>query len=148
RIFGLASVRVETAGGTSSVIEIAYLKKAEAENLRFEVLAHVDGVVDELGEPDEALDAEPHRIADEHTDIIPEIPIRRSLAAAGLRVTTIVTIALIIVIIVTPVPLSTVIPILVGLVPGVWGILDSSWRFNAQVNEEENTLNIAYGLAD
>src|SRR5699024_11392787 len=34
------------------------------------------------------------------------------------------------------------------LVPGVWGILDSSWRFNAQVNEEENTLNIAYGLAD
>lgn len=148
RIFGLASVRVETAGGTSSVIEIAYLKKAEAEKLRLEVLAHVHGVVDEPGEPEEALDAEPRRSAAEHPDIIPEIPIRRSLAAAGLRVTTIVTIALVIVIIVTPVPLSTVIPILVGLVPGVWGILDSSWRFNAQVNEEENTLNIAYGLAD
>src|SRR5699024_2870475 len=148
RIFGLASVRVETAGGTSSVIEIAYLKKAEAEKLRLEVLAHVHGVVDEPGEPEEALDAEPHRIAAEHPDIIPEIPIRRSLAAAGLRVMTILTIALVIVIIVTPVPLSTVIPILFGLVPGVWGILDSSWRFNAQVNEEENTLNIAYGLAD
>src|SRR5699024_3641346 len=148
RIFGHASVRVETAGGTSSVIEIAYLKKAEAEKLRLEVLAHVQGVVDEPGEPEEALDAEHHRIAAEYPDIIPKIPIRRSLHAAGFRVTTIVTIALIIVIIVTPVPLSTVIPILVGLVPGVWGISDSSWRFNAQVNEEENTLNIAYGLAD
>ena len=32
RIFGLASVRVETAGGTSSVIEIAYLKRPRQKN--------------------------------------------------------------------------------------------------------------------
>lgn len=170
RIFGLASVRVETAGGTSSVIEVAYLKKAEAEDLRLEVLAHVHGVVDGRAEPDEAVaamaDAAPGAdtadaagatastaalsIGDgkEHPDIVPEIPIRRSLAAAGLRFTTILTVAFVVVIIVTPVPLGTVIPILVGIIPGIWGLLDSSWRFNAQVNEEENTLNIAYGLAD
>ncbi|MFH0411178.1 PH domain-containing protein [Corynebacterium sp. L4756] len=173
RIFGLASVRVETAGGTSSVIEVAYLKKAEAEALRLEVLAHVHGVVDGRAEPEEAIAAlaEEEGVAPDeaksgvtgttgmqrtavlgaekqHPEIVPEIPIRRSLAAAALRFTTILTLAFIIVIIVTPVPLSTVIPILVGIVPGVWGLLDSSWRFNAQVNEEENTLNIAYGLAD
>ena len=162
RIFGLASVRVETAGGTSSVIEVAYLKKAEAEDLRLEVLAHVHGVVDGRAEPDEAVAAMANTansntsntaalsIGDgkEHPDIVPEIPIRRSLAAAGLRFTTILTVAFVVVIIVTPVPLGTVIPILVGIIPGIWGLLDSSWRFNAQVNEEENTLNIAYGLAD
>ena len=161
RIFGLASVRVETAGGTSSVIEVAYLKKAEAEKLRLEVLAHVHGVVDGRAEPDEAVAAMAGAagttantaalsIGDgkEHPDIVPEIPIRRSLAAAGLRFTTILTVAFVVVIVVTPVPLSTVIPILVGIIPGIWGLLDSSWRFNAQVNEEENTLNIAYGLAD
>lgn len=156
RIFGLAAVRVETAGGTSSVIEIAYLKKTEAEDLRLEVLAHVHGVADGRSEnqpglegpaqsPDAVVDNELGRV---NPDIVPEIPIRRSLAAAALRATTIFTVVFIGIIIVTPVPLSTVVPILVGIVPAVWGILDSSWRFNAQVNEEENTLNIAYGLAD
>ena len=144
RIFGLAAVRVETAGGTSSAIEIAYLKKSEAEDLRLEVLAHVHGVVEA------ALDDEPEQTneAQINPDIVPEIPIWRSIAAATLRATTIFTVAFVVVIIVTPVPLSTVVPILVGILPSVWGLLDSSWRFNAQVNEEENTLNIAYGLAD
>lgn len=154
RIFGLASVRVETAGGTSSVIEVAYLKKAEAEALRLEVLAHVHGVVDGRAAPEEAAQAAEaaeavETLANEaHPEIVPEIPIKRSLAAAALRFTTLLTVAFVVVIIVTPVPLGTVIPILVGIIPGVWGLLDSSWRFNAQVNEEENTLNIAYGLAD
>lgn len=155
RIFGLASVRVETAGGTSSVIEVAYLKKAEAEALRLEVLAHVHGVVDGQAEPEVAIAAlvdekgsTPLGAEKEHPDIVPEIPIKRSVAASALRFTTILTVAFVVVIVVTPVPLSTVIPILVGIIPGIWGLLDSSWRFNAQVNEEENTLNIAYGLAD
>ncbi|WP_396334803.1 PH domain-containing protein [Corynebacterium sp.] len=43
RLFRLAAVRVETAGGQSSVIEIAYLKKADAEALRDDILARVHG---------------------------------------------------------------------------------------------------------
>jgi len=43
RLFRLAAVRVETAGGQTSVIEIAYLKKADAEALREDILARVHG---------------------------------------------------------------------------------------------------------
>ena len=38
RLLGLATVRVETAGGRSSVIKIEYLSKAKAEELREELL--------------------------------------------------------------------------------------------------------------
>src|SRR5699024_2935611 len=89
RMFGLASVRLETACGRTLLIETAYLKQSAAEKPRLEGAAHVHGVVDEPGEPAEAPDAEPHRPAAQHPDIIPAIPIRRSLAAAGLRVMTI-----------------------------------------------------------
>lgn len=43
RLFGLASVKVETAGGTDSHIDILYLPRAVAESLRRELLARVRG---------------------------------------------------------------------------------------------------------
>ncbi|MDK8534857.1 PH domain-containing protein [Corynebacterium propinquum] len=52
RIFGLAKVRVETAGGSDSVIEVEYLRKKEAERLRAEVLQRVRG--EKSTEPDTA----------------------------------------------------------------------------------------------
>lgn len=39
RIFRVAAVRVETAGGNDSVIEVAFLKRAEAEALRRQLIA-------------------------------------------------------------------------------------------------------------
>lgn len=38
RLFGLAALRIETAGGGNSVLEIAYLKKAVAERLRARIV--------------------------------------------------------------------------------------------------------------
>ena len=135
RLFRLAAVRVETAGGQSSVIEIAYLKKSDAEALRDDILARVHGApISQTETPAE----EPA--------LVPEIPIARSLMAAALRTSTLFLVGFLILVVVTRLPLSTALPILVGLIPNVWNVLDSSWRYTARTDGE--ALNITYGLAD
>lgn len=95
RIFGLAAVRVETAGGTASVIEISFLRKAEAEQLRQELLAHVHrpaaGNAPATVEPDAAGD-----------DLIPEIPVGRTLAAEALRLPTLIAVAVMMILVILP----------------------------------------------
>lgn len=139
RLFRLAAVRVETAGGQSSVIEIAYLKKADAEALRDDILARVHGApISQTGTPAAELAEEPA--------LVPEIPIARSLIAAALRTSTLFLVGFLIVVVVTRLPLSTALPILVGALPNAWNVLDSSWRYTARTDGE--VLNITYGLAD
>lgn len=135
RLFRLAAVRVETAGGQSSVIEIAYLKKSDAEALRDDILARVHGApISQTETPAE----EPA--------LVPEIPIARSLIAAALRTSTLFLVGFLILVVVTRLPLSTALPILVGALPNAWNVLDSSWRYTARTDGE--VLNITYGLAD
>lgn len=135
RLFRLAAVRVETAGGQSSVIEIAYLKKADAEALRDDILARVHGVpISQTETPAE----EPA--------LVPEIPIARSLIAAALRTSTLFLVGFLILVVVTRLPLSAALPILVGALPNAWNVLDSSWHYTARTDGE--VLNITYGLAD
>ena len=139
RLFRLAAVRVETAGGQSSVIEIAYLKKADAEALRDDILARVHGApISQTETPAAELAEEPA--------LVPEIPIARSLIAAALRTSTLFLVGFLILVVVTRLPLSTALPILVGAIPNVWNVLDSSWRYTAHTDGE--VLNITYGLAD
>lgn len=134
RLFRLAAVRVETAGGQSSAIEIAFLKKRDAEALRAEILSRVHG------EPRE-------RPAEEEDNVlIPEIPIARSLAAAALHASTIVLLAALVFLVVTPMTLTITLPILVATIPKAWNVIDSSWRYTASL--EDGVLNITYGLAD
>lgn len=143
RLFRLAAVRVETAGGQSSVIEIAYLKKSDAEALRDDILARVHGApISQTETPAEESAAE---LAEEPA-LVPEIPIARSLIAAALRTSTLFLVGFLIVVVVTRLPLSTALPILVGALPNAWNVLDSSWRYTARTDGE--VLNITYGLAD
>lgn len=143
RLFRLAAVRVETAGGQSSVIEIAYLKKADAEALRDDILARVHGApISQTETPAEESAAE---LAEEPA-LVPEIPIARSLIAAALRTSTLFLAGFLILVVVTRLPLSTALPILVGAIPNAWNVLDSSWRYTARTDGE--VLNITYGLAD
>lgn len=135
RLFRLAAVRVETAGGQSSVIEIAYLKKSDAEALRDDILARVHGA------PASQTEAPAEEPA-----LVPEIPIARSLIAAALRTSTLFLVGFLILVVVTRLPLSTALPILVGALPNAWNVLDSSWRYTARTDGE--VLNITYGLAD
>ena len=139
RLFRLAAVRVETAGGQSSAIEIAYLKKSDAEALRDDILARVHGApISQTETPAAELAEEPA--------LVPEIPIARSLIAAALRTSTLFLVGFLILVVVTRLPLSTALPILVGAIPNVWNVLDSSWRYTARTDGE--VLNITYGLAD
>ena len=153
RLFRLAAVRVETAGGQSSVIEIAYLKKSDAEALRDDILARVHGAPTPAA-TDTDIDATAADATSAHTPaataeepaLVPEIPIARSLIAAALRTSTLFLVGFLILVVVTRLPLSTALPILVGLIPNVWNVLDSSWRYTARTDGE--VLNITYGLAD
>ena len=143
RLFRLAAVRVETAGGQSSVIEIAYLKKSDAEALRDDILARVHGApISQTETPAEESAAE---LAEEPA-LVPEIPIARSLIAAALRTSTLFLVGFLILVVVTRLPPSTALPILVGALPNAWNVLDSSWRYTARTDGE--VLNITYGLAD
>ena len=143
RLFRLAAVRVETAGGQSSVIEIAYLKKSDAEALRDDILARVHGApISQTETPAEESAAE---LAEEPA-LVPEIPIARSLIAATLRTSTLFLAGFLILVVVTRLPLSTALPILVGALPNAWNVLDSSWRYTTHTDGE--VLNITYGLAD
>lgn len=135
RIFGLASVRVETAGGGDSVIEIAYLPRAEAEAVRREVLARARATpAPEAGLP------EPGRV------IIPEIPIVRSLAAAALQGSSLGGVLAVLAVLVSPLSWATLVPILFGFVPVIWNQIDRAWRFTACLDDD--TLLLSYGLAD
>ena len=152
RLFRLAAVRVETAGGQSSVIEIAYLKKADAEALREDILARVHGAPAPAADTD--IDATAADLTSaptpaepaEESALVPEIPIARSLVAAALRTSTLFLVGFLIVVVVTRLPLSTALPILVSALPNAWNVLDSSWRYTARTDGE--VLNITYGLAD
>ncbi|ERS49442.1 MULTISPECIES: PH domain-containing protein [unclassified Corynebacterium] len=143
RLFRLAAVRVETAGGQSSVIEIAYLKKSDAEALRDDILARVHGA------PTSQTEAPAEESAEETAEepaLVPETPIARSLIAAALRTSTLFLVGFLILVVVTRLPLSAALPILVGALPNAWNVLDSSWRYTARTDGE--VLNITYGLAD
>ncbi|MGV0353561.1 PH domain-containing protein [uncultured Corynebacterium sp.] len=146
RIFGVAAVRVETAGGASSHIQIAYLNKPAATQLREEILTRTSGCRPPTGaEPAAANDAAHQEV------VIPPIPTRRSLLGAALRLSTLLVVVIAAVLVLTPVPKTTVVPILVGLVPNVWGLIDTSWRFSSRLDEDDSgraLLIINYGLAD
>lgn len=139
RLFRLAAVRVETAGGQSSAIEIAFLKKRDAETLRAEILSRVHGEL-------RVRPAEEQPAEEEDNVLIPEIPIARSLAAAALHASTIVLFAVIVFLVVTPMSLTITLPFLLATVPRAWNVIDSSWHYTASL--DDGVLNITYGLAD
>lgn len=138
RLLGLAAVRVETAGGTSSVIKIEYLSKAKAEELRAELLRRTN----------KGPTGEPAPEAEEATALIPEIPILRTIAAEALRLPTLLAALVIGGLLFIPGMWTALLPIIVGYVGSVWGLVDSSWKFTALHDAPTNALNVSYGLAD
>ncbi|AWB83450.1 PH domain-containing protein [Corynebacterium liangguodongii] len=133
RIFGLAAVRVEAAGGADSAIEIAYLPKDEAERVRVEIMRAVarEGADVDAGAED---------------FLVSPVPIRRTLLGTLLRVSTLIAAAF------TAIPLATslspaaAIPVLIGVFPSVWRMVDQSWRFQAVRGDE--VVTVTYGLAN
>lgn len=138
RLLGLAAVRVETAGGASSVITIAYLSKTRAEELRAELLRRTN----------KSPSSEPAPEVEEAAALIPEIPILRTIAAEALRLPTLLAALVIGGLLFLPGMWTALLPIIVGYLGSVWGLVDSSWKFTALYDAPSHALNISYGLAD
>lgn len=132
RLFRVAAVRVETAGGKDSVIEIAYLNKRQAERLRAELIHRAGGAAPEPEQEDADL----------------TVPLHRALAGAGLRLGSIIGVAAIVILAISPLPTATALAAVVGILPGLWRQIDSSWRFTATFDQSRHVLNLSYGLAD
>ncbi|QYH20199.1 PH domain-containing protein [Corynebacterium aquatimens] len=142
RIFGLAAVRVEVAGGINAAIEIAYLSREEAEALREEILGRIAAKAPEGGLAQELQERE----TPEHDYLVPPIPMSRSLAAAALQFSTLFTVVSATAPLWTDVSLAAVVPVLVGFIPIIWRTIDQSWRFNA--TRADGVFQLTYGLAN
>lgn len=138
RLFQVAKVRIETAGGSGSALEIVYLPKVEAAQVRAEVLARVRGEV-----PREGGVAEPEEDQDV---LIPPIPVQRSIAAAVLHPATLLGALAVVLVSATPGGVGMALPVVVGLGPWLWNVIDRSWQFTATLHDD--ALHVTYGLAD
>lgn len=136
RIFGLAAVRIEVAGAASAGLDISYLPRAEADEVRGEILRHIarEGSAAQLYEVEQ----------DEY--LVPPIPISRSLVATTAQMSTLFTLAWSTVPLWTDLTAAAIVPVVVGFFPRIWRTIDSSWRFNSKKDGEVFHLN--YGLAN
>ncbi|HIW92842.1 MAG TPA: PH domain-containing protein [Candidatus Corynebacterium avicola] len=151
RLFRLAGVSVETAGGSDSSVSVEYLPRADAEELRASLLRLVNGTPDDADDRrGSSVDAAGSGVATAAEDsaavIVAPIPITRSIAASALSGATVGVIVAVVVSIVTPAGLALFVPVAVGVVPWLWGILNSSWRFTARLSGD--VLGVTFGLTE
>ncbi|MEJ6548742.1 PH domain-containing protein [Corynebacterium sp. USCH3] len=145
RLFRLAGVKVETAGGSGSSVRVEYLTRRDAEALRGRLLALVRGTPEQA---DDQSDREPASagIGTAAGIVVPTIPITRSLVAAALSGATGLVVAGVTVAAATPAGLAVLLPVVAGAVPWVWGVLNTSWRFTANLSGD--VLGITFGLTE
>lgn len=157
RIFRVASVRIETAGGSQSSIEISYLTKPTAEELRTELLAYVRGTPEggAKGTPTASDTADADSPAEPMADgpvVVERIPASRVLASLALNLSNIIGVLVVAVLLVlsliTPLGLTVAVPALIGVLPTLWKFLNESWGFTASLTPSGYSLDVTYGLAD
>lgn len=142
RIFRVAAVRVETAGGNDSAIDISYLTRGDAEKLKRALL-------DAAQRPTPTPAVAGEQLVEVGVDkqvLVPEIPIMRSVASAALSMSTLITVVGVIIMFLTPIGVAGGLPFLAGMAPTVWNLIDKSWKYNA--NLRDGVLSVSYGLAD
>lgn len=163
RLFGLAGVRVETAGGGDSVLEIAFLPQKEAEELRAVLLARVHGTPAEVPATEvsastdatAALRTPDGRLLDDGVDrmatgdvVVPTVPVKRSLMASVLSPGMIILILGFGIVMAADLNVASVVAFFVAVGPSVWRIIDRSWHYTATFDADSEVLNLAYGLAN
>lgn len=151
RLFRLAGVSVETAGGSDSAVTVEYLPRADAEELRASLLHLVNGTPDDADDRREGTGgtggtAGTVDTADPAAVIVAPIPISRSIAAAALSGATVGVLIAVVVAVATPAGLALLVPVALGVVPWLWGILNTSWRFTARLSGD--VLGVTFGLTE
>lgn len=140
RIFGLAELKLEVAGGAGSDAKLAYLRLADAEQLRAALLAHAAGVT---FEGEEAPQAPERQLA--------EVPVGR-LFGSILRSPAAVILPVVVLVLVI-VAIFGVWQALAGLIPGflatggaAWAMFNSSFGF--RVAASPDGLRLRHGLLE
>lgn len=149
RLFGLAQVRVETAGGAESNVVIGYLAEAEAQDVRNEIMARASGA--ELPEASAAAD-EPVRVGAAPEREMLEVPAGR-LIPSLLRSGTVLAFLLVIAGIVVAVVLTGQLAPLFGALPAVagwgaylWGRFAGEFGFKVAVSADG--IRLRHGLLE
>ena len=124
RLFGLAAVRIETAGGHNSRIEVRYLKRRAAENLKKQLLGQFT----------------------EGELLVPPIPIYRSLLASLFSLSAFISLVLTLTSMGFDIHLAALLPVFVSTIPNLWRTIDGSYQFTA--HRVGDTINVSYGLAN
>jgi putative membrane protein len=143
RVFGLAELRFEVADAGESAVRLAFLKLAEAQQLRATILARAAGL-------EGAGAGEPLPEAPEY----PILALRpsRVIGAAALSGTTVVLAAGIGAAATVaartggPAPLVVAIPLLLGVASSYWNLFSTAYNFRAAVSPDG--LRVRYGLLD
>jgi cytochrome P450/uncharacterized membrane protein YdbT with pleckstrin-like domain len=138
RLLGLAELRLEVAGGTSSEAPLAYLSEPAAQQLRAELLARAAGLSASTPEAPET--------------VLTRVPLQRLVAAALLSVGLFVGVALFIGLIIAAVYLrewsllGVAVPIIATVVPAaIRGIIV---HFDFTVAESPDGLRLRHGLLE
>ncbi|QAU53011.1 PH domain-containing protein [Corynebacterium pelargi] len=155
RLFGLAELRIETAGGDDSVIAIRYLRPAQAHELRKELLSHarhagedaIEGAAEDtdaqlLGHKDAKVQGHAHDGQAGDADV--SIPVSRALLGAGLQQAPRLLILLLVFWVLDLASIG-LIAIAFSVVPPLFRRLDQAWQMRLRFS---NTLNLTYGLAN
>lgn len=141
RVFGLARLSLEVAGGGDSKIELAYLTQAQAQELRNHLLAMAAGV---------RYDTPTAPEAPEHHWL--EVPVTRLLGSLVLSSTTVVLLLFVVGIVVASFVAHSPGPV-VALLPGGLGFASVIWRrftggFGFRVATSPDGLRLRHGLLE
>lgn len=147
RVFGLAQLDFEAAGGKDARIALGYLRDGEAESLRAELLARAAGIhVSPGGEP--AAAPAPAPVAPERQVL--EVAPLRVLGASLLSVLTFLAVAALVVLVVVAVALRSITPVfafifpVVGLVTGAFQRFSQQFGFTAAISPDG--VRVRHGL--
>jgi len=166
RIFGLAEIVIETAGGSDSHFTIKYLTPPQCEQFRADVLGEVEKLDTELahslydGDSSTApLDSGAHMSSrmPEAKTIFGPVDVGRLIASVAIGPGLFVGIALILLAVVSALFTDLIVEILSGVTittlivigsfaVGLFGVLNQSWDFTLKVSSESRRLAITAGL--
>ena len=141
RIFGLARLKLEVAGGSGSSIELSYLTDTQARQLRNHLLAAAAGLVYETPHAPEAPE---HLVAD--------VPVQRLVTSLLLDlgvlggVTTVGALLIVAAVTAGPAALAGLLPAGIGVVTLVWRRFTGSFGFTATVSPDG--LRLRHGLLE
>lgn len=141
RIFGLAKLKLEVAGGSGSSIELAYLTDVQARRLRNHLLAAAAGLHYETPHAPEAPE-----------QLVAEVPVQRVVASLLLDTGAIAGLVVALAVVVGgvfaagPGALAALLPVVVGVVTVLWRRFSSAFGFTIGISPDG--LRLRHGLLE